>query len=62
MWPVWAAALVVGMVLLAAGAVLTLSGRKKLGRATPPAPAQTAASVRADVQEINDHLHGRHPR
>lgn len=62
MWPVWAAALVVGLVLLAAAGVLVLTGRKELGRAVPPVPTQTAASVREDVHEIKDHLHGRHPR
>lgn len=61
-WPVWAAALVVGVVLLAAAAVLGLAGRKRLSRATPVAPTEAAASVREDVHEIKDHLHGRQAR
>ncbi|GAA4056501.1 phage holin family protein [Actinomadura miaoliensis] len=61
-WPVWAAALVVGVVLLALAGVLALTGRNRLDRATPPAPAAAAASVREDVHEIKDHLHRRHSR
>jgi hypothetical protein len=59
-WPVWAAALVVGVVLLAVAGVLALAGRKQVGRAVPPMPEKATASVKADAREIKDHLSDRH--
>ncbi|MCW2947801.1 MAG: hypothetical protein JWR24_4518 [Actinoallomurus sp.] len=59
-WPVWAAALVVGVVLLAVAGVLVLAGRKQFGRAGPPVPEKATASMKADVREIKDHLSERH--
>jgi hypothetical protein len=61
-WPVWVAALVVGAVLLAVAGVAALAGRKQLRRAVPPMPEQATASVKADVQELKDHLSERHQR
>ncbi|MGY0071417.1 phage holin family protein [Streptomyces sp. QTS137] len=52
--PVWAAALIVTAVLGVITAVLTLTGKKEFGRATPPAPQQTIDSVKADVAEIKE--------
>jgi hypothetical protein len=59
-WPVWLAALVVGVVLLAVAGVLALAGRKQFGRAVPPMPEKATASVKADAREIKDHLSDRH--
>jgi hypothetical protein len=59
-WPVWAAALVVGVVLLAVAGALALAGRKEVGRAVPPVPEKAAASVKADAREIKGHLSERH--
>jgi uncharacterized membrane protein YqjE len=50
--PAWAAALVVGAVLLAVAGVLALLGRRQIRHATPPVPQQAADSLRADVEEI----------
>lgn len=50
--PAWAAALVVGAVLLAAAGVFALLGRAQVRRAVPPVPESTAQSVRADVQTV----------
>jgi MFS family permease len=61
-WPTWAAALVVGMVLLIVAGVLALTGRKQLRRAVPPAPEQAIESVKADAREIREHLRERHSR
>lgn len=58
--PVWAAALIVGVVLLAIAGLLAAAGRSRMRRATPPVPEQTAESVKTDVQEIKDHLKERH--
>jgi Putative Actinobacterial Holin-X, holin superfamily III len=55
--PAWGGALVVGGVLLAVSAGLALAGRKQLQHAAPPAPQQTADSVRADVEEIKERAH-----
>lgn len=50
--PAWAAALVVGAVLLAVAGGLALFGRRQIQHATPPVPQQATGSVRADVEEI----------
>ncbi|MGW7352642.1 phage holin family protein [Streptomyces sp. NPDC054784] len=55
--PVWASALIVGVVLLLVAAVLSLVGKKEFGQATPPAPEQTIDSVKADVQAIKEGAH-----
>jgi tetrahydromethanopterin S-methyltransferase subunit C len=59
-WPVWLAALVIGVALLVIAGILALTGRKQLRRAVPPMPEQAAASVKSDVHEIKDHLSERH--
>jgi uncharacterized membrane protein YqjE len=48
----WIAAVIVGVVLLAVAGVLALTGRKQVGRATPPLPEQAIASAKRDVDEI----------
>jgi Flp pilus assembly protein TadB len=55
--PAWAAALIIGAVLLAVAAVAALAGKSQLGRATPPVPEQATASVKADVAEIKERAH-----
>ncbi|MEU9925426.1 phage holin family protein [Streptomyces griseoluteus] len=52
--PVWAAALIVTVVLGAVTAVLALTGKKEIGQAAPPTPEQTIDSVQADVAEIKE--------
>lgn len=59
-WPVWLAALVIGVVLLAVAGVLSLTGRRQLGQAGPPLPQHAAESVKTDIHEIRDHLSERH--
>ncbi|MEV5754012.1 phage holin family protein [Actinoallomurus sp. NPDC052308] len=60
--PVWAAALIVGVVLLAIAGLLAAAGRSRLRRATPPLPEQATESVKTDVHEIKDHLKEGHSR
>lgn len=55
--PVWAAALIVTAVLGAIAAVLALSGKKQVGKASPPAPQSTIENVKADVAEIKRSAH-----
>jgi Putative Actinobacterial Holin-X, holin superfamily III len=50
----WLAALIVGVALLAAAAGLTLMGKGRLRKATPPVPAQAIADVKADVEEVKE--------
>jgi Putative Actinobacterial Holin-X, holin superfamily III len=52
--PAWAAALIVGAVLLAAAGLLALLGRNQVRRATPPVPQQTIESVKADVDVVKE--------
>lgn len=51
--PAWAAALVVGALLLAAAGVFALLGRAQMRRAVPPMPERAAQSVRADVRTVS---------
>jgi Flp pilus assembly protein TadB len=55
---VWAAALIVGVVLFAAAGVAAMIGRKQAAEATPAAP-KTVETVKADIQEIKDVRHDR---
>ena len=50
--PGWLAAVIVALVLFAVAGVLALLGRKDVQQATPPLPAETLASVQADVDAV----------
>jgi len=50
----WAAALIVGVVLLAAAATLALLGKGRLRKTTPPVPEQAVGSLKTDVEEIKE--------
>ena len=56
--PVWAAALIVGLVLFAAAGIAALVSKKQAEEITPAAP-QTVENVKADIQEIKDARHER---
>ena len=53
----WLAALIVGVVLLAAAGGAALLGRQSMRRATPPVPGQAVAGVKADVGEVRERAH-----
>ncbi|MFC7306619.1 phage holin family protein [Streptomyces monticola] len=55
--PVWAAALIIAVVLYAVAGVLALAGRSRLAKAAPPLPEEALGSVRADVEEIKERAH-----
>ena len=55
--PVWAAALIVTAVLGAIAAVLALSGKKQVRKASPPTPQSTIENVKADMAEIKRSAH-----
>ena len=48
----WLAALIVGLVLLAAAGIAALLGKKKVQEAAPPVPTETVESVKRDVQAV----------
>jgi Putative Actinobacterial Holin-X, holin superfamily III len=50
----WLAALIVGVVLLAAAGVAALMGKGRLQQATPPVPREAVDSVKTDVHEIKE--------
>ncbi len=52
--PAWAAALIVGAVLLATAGALALLGKRQVSEATPPTPQQTIVSVKADVEVVKE--------
>lgn len=55
---VWAAALVVGLVLFAAAGIAALVGRGQAREVTPAAP-RTVETVKADIEELKDARHAR---
>ncbi|MFB7243881.1 hypothetical protein CW362_11320 [Streptomyces populi] len=55
--PVWAAALIVTVVLGLVAAAMALTGKKQADRAAPPKPEQAIENVKADVAEIKRSAH-----
>ncbi len=55
--PVWAAALIVAVVLFAVAGVAGLVSKKQLGQDS--APEMTVANVKQDIQEVKDARHDR---
>ncbi|MBV9921665.1 MAG: phage holin family protein [Pseudonocardia sp.] len=53
-WPVWLAALVIGIVVLVVAGIVALIGRSRLRRATPPVPENAVQSVREDVAAVRE--------
>jgi uncharacterized membrane protein YqjE len=53
----WAAALLVAVVLFAVAAVLGLTGKKQVKQAVPPAPEQALEGVKADIETVKEHAH-----
>ena len=51
--PVWAAALIVALVLFVIAGIAALVSKKKAEEATPAAP-RTVETVKADIQEVKD--------
>ncbi|MCB0942014.1 MAG: phage holin family protein [Mycobacterium sp.] len=56
--PVWAAALIVGVVLLGLAGVSALVSRREVERVTPAVP-ETTASVKKDIDEVKGAAHVR---
>ncbi|MEV0708619.1 phage holin family protein [Nocardia aurea] len=52
--PGWAAASIVGAVLLVAGALLALAGKKDVQQASPPLPSEAIAGVEADIRTVKE--------
>ena len=52
--PLWLAALIVAVVLLAAAGVVALLGRGQVRQVGAPMPQQSVDSVKADVQTVSD--------
>lgn len=57
--PLWAAALVVGVILFAAAGIAGLVSKKQIEQTTP-VPEQTVASVKEDINEVKEARHDRH--
>jgi Putative Actinobacterial Holin-X, holin superfamily III len=53
---VWAAALIVGVVLLAAAGIAALVSKKQLEQASPT-PERTVANVKQDINEVKEARH-----
>ena len=48
----WIAAVIVGVVMLAAAGIASLMGKKQVEQAVPPAPEQAIQSTKRDVDEV----------
>ena len=60
--PVWAAALIVAIVLFAIAGIAALISKKQLNQASPT-PEMTVANVKQDLHEVQDEVRtGRHGR
>ena len=60
-WPVWLAALVVTVVVLAIAGVVALIGKKQVQQAVPPAPTAAMDSTKRDVNAVKTAVRdGRH--
>ncbi|NUR86007.1 MAG: phage holin family protein [Nonomuraea sp.] len=55
--PAWAAAAIVAAILFIAAAVLGVIGKNQVKQATPPVPAETIASVKADIDMVKERAH-----
>jgi len=55
--PLWAAALIVAVVLLGAAAVVGALGRRRVAESGPPVPERAVASTRRDINEIKERAH-----
>jgi uncharacterized membrane protein YqjE len=53
--PLWLAALIVSVALLAAAGVAALVGKKQVTAATPPTPERAIAGVKHDVEAVKGH-------
>ena len=54
--PVWAAALIVAVVIFIVAGVLGLLGKNQIQRATPPVPENTVESVKRDVATVTERI------
>ena len=57
--PLWAAALVMAVVLIGLAAVAALLGRNRLRRATPPLPTEAVEGLKQDVAAVKQSIQGR---
>lgn len=55
--PLWAAALIVSIVLFAAAGGAALMGKRQVKQATPPAPERAIAGVKEDVATVKGEHH-----
>jgi hypothetical protein len=51
-WPLWLAALVVGVVLMIVAGILALVGRRQVRQGVPPTPDEAVASIKADIETV----------
>ena len=59
--PVWAAAVIVGAVLLAVAGVLALIAKREVAQGTPPVPTEAVESTKEDVAWLKTHAQSAKP-
>lgn len=55
--PDWAAALIIGAVLLLVAGVAAVVGRREVAQATPPVPEEAVAGIKEDIQTVKESAH-----
>jgi uncharacterized membrane protein YqjE len=50
--PAWLAALIVAVILLAAGGIVALAGKKQVAQASPPVPERAIEGVKEDIATV----------
>jgi len=50
--PAWVAALIVAVVLLAAGGIVAMAGKKQVAQASPPEPERAIEGVKEDIATV----------
>jgi uncharacterized membrane protein YqjE len=56
-WPLWLAALVVGVALLVLAGILALVGRGQVKKGVPPTPERAVESIKADIDTVKRSAH-----
>lgn len=57
--PLWAAALIITVVLFGTAGILALLGKNQVTKAVPPEPSAAIASAKADVDEVKHAIKSR---
>lgn len=55
--PDWAAALIIGAILLVVAGIAAIVGRREVAEATPPMPKEAVAGIKEDIHTVKESAH-----